>query len=88
MRDTARAPQPPTNQQTGHQMSRQGQFVPKKAYFGTKMAVLGLNILINFGGSKSSGTHISENHLDTLFALFYWSGMAPNGSEGPIFDPK
>ena len=36
MRDTARAPQPPTNQPTGHQMSRKGLYVPKKAYFWEK----------------------------------------------------
>ena len=71
LRDTARAPQPPTNQPTGHQMSRQGLYVPKKAYFGAKMAVFGPNILIILGGSKSSGTHISENHLRTSFALFF-----------------
>ena len=39
-------------------------------------------------GSKSSCTHISENHLGTSFALFYWSDMATNGSEGPILNPK
>ena len=32
--------------------------------------------------------HISENHLGTSFALFFWSGMATNGSERPISDPK
>ena len=37
--------------------------MPKKAYFGAKMAVFGPNILIILGGSKSSGTHISENYL-------------------------
>ena len=50
-------------QPTVYQMSRQGLYVPKKAYFGTKMAVFGPNILIILGGSKSSGTHISENHF-------------------------
>ena len=52
------------------------------------MAVFGPNILIILGGSKSSGTHISENHLGTMFALFFWSRMVPNGSERPIFCPK
>ena len=85
LRDTARAPQPPTNQPTGHQISWQGLYVPKKAYFGAKLAVFGPNIL---GGSKSSGTHISKKHLGASFALFYWSGMAPNGSERPVLGPK
>ena len=71
MQDTDRAPQPPTNQQTGHQVSRQSLYVPKKAYFGAKMAVFGPNILIILGGSKSSGTNISENHLYTSFPLFF-----------------
>ena len=61
--------------------------MPKNAYFGAKMAVFGPNILIILGRSKSSGTHISKNHWGTSFALFYWSGMAPNGSYRPIFDP-
>ena len=38
MRDTARAPHPPTNQSTMHQMNQQGLYVPKKAYFGKNLA--------------------------------------------------
>ena len=82
MRDTACAPQPPTNQPTGHQISRQGLYVPKKAYSGAKMAVFGPNILIILGGSKSSGTYISENHLGTSLALFFgraWHQMDQKG---------
>ena len=59
-------------------MNRQGLYVPKKAYFGAEMAIFGPNILIILGGSKSSGKHIPENHLDTLFALFFgraWNQM-------------
>ena len=62
--------------------------MPKKVYFGVKMAVFGPNILIILEGSKSSGTHISENHLGTSFTLFLWSGMAPHETERPIFGPK
>ena len=54
-------------------------YMPKKVYFGAKIIL---------GGSKSSGIHTSENHSDTWFALFYWSGRAHNGSERPIFGPK
>ena len=71
--------QSPTNQPTGHQMSRQSLFVPKNAYFAAKMAVFGPIILIILGGSKSSGTHISENHLGAVLALFVsraWHHMA------------
>ena len=64
---------------TTNQMCRQGLYVPKRAKMA-KIAVFGPNILIILRGSKSSGTHLSENHLGTSFALFYWSGMASNGS--------
>ena len=63
-------------------MSQQGLYVPKKAYLGAKMAVFGPNILIILGGSKSSDTHISENHLGTLFALLFgqaWHQMDQKG---------
>ena len=46
LRDTARAPQPPTKQPAGHLISQQGLYVPNKAYFGQKMADFGPNILI------------------------------------------
>ena len=77
-----------TNQPTWHQISRQGLYVTKKAYFGAKMAVFGPHILIILGGSKGSGTYISENHLGTLFELSFWSDMAPKESERPVFGPK
>ena len=44
-------------------MSRQGLYVPKKAYFGAKMVVFGPNILIFLGGSKSSGTHMYQKTI-------------------------
>ena len=53
MQDTARAPEPPTDQPTAHQMSRQGLHVPKKAYFEAKIAVFGPNFLIFFGHSTT-----------------------------------
>ena len=45
-------PQPPINQPTGPQMSRQGLYFPETAYFWGKIAVFGPNILIILGGSK------------------------------------
>ena len=51
-------------------MSRQGLYVPKKAYFGPNLAVFEQKILLFTGGSKSFGTHITKNHLGTSFALF------------------
>ena len=81
LRDTARAPQPPNNQPTGHQMNRQGLY---GSIFCGKNGRFWTNILIILGGSKSSGTH----HLGTSFALFFWSGIAPSGAERPIFCPN
>ena len=57
--------------------------MPKKVYFGVKMAVFGPNILIILLGIKSSSTH-----LGTSLALFYLSDRAPNGSESPKFGQK
>ena len=66
-------------------MNRQGLYVPKKAYFGEKMAVFGPNILIILEGSKSSGTHISENYLcgthiteNHLIGIFRPFGFVPD----------
>ena len=42
LRDTAGAAQPPTNRPTGHQMSQQGLYVPKKAYFGAEFLFFAL----------------------------------------------
>ena len=63
--------QPATNQPTGHQMSRLRLYVTKKANFGAKMAIFGPKILIILEGSKSSGTHISENNLATSFCCCF-----------------
>ena len=51
-------------------MRRLGLYVPKKACFGAKMAVFGPITLIILWGSKSSGTHISENHWGTCSHCF------------------
>ena len=81
---TARALQPPTNQPTGHQMSWQGLYMHKKAYFGAKMAVF-LAKRPNYVGREQKFWYPqSKNHWRTLFALFYWLGMAPNGPCRPI----
>ena len=41
---------------------------PEWSIFGPK---IGPKILIFMEGSKCFGTHLMENHLDTLFALFF-----------------
>ena len=58
LRDRARAPQPPTNPQTGHQMTK----MTKNANFGPDLVVLGQIILFFTGESKSFGTHITEKN--------------------------
>ena len=80
------------HQPTGHQTSRQGLYVPKKAYFGARMAVL---ILYHFGREQKIWyPHI--NHLGTSFAFLFlvkhgtkwirksnmWPTMAKNANFG------
>ena len=69
MRVTARAPQPPTNPPTGHQMSRPK--MNKNANFGQK-------ILIFPGEIKSFVTHITENPPRHLVHIVFWSGIGQN----------
>ena len=78
LRDTAREPQPPTNQPTGHQMSRQGLYVPKKAYFGAKMAVFGPNILIILGGAKVLVSNYQPPH-----SLFFFGRARDQMGKNP-----
>ena len=76
----------------------------KNANFGPNLVVFGQKILILTGESKSFGTHITEKHLGTLFALFYgragtkwakianiWPKLHRNDNYGPnlaVFGPK
>merc|ERR1711994_60404 len=60
----------------------------KNADFGPNLAIFGPKSLIFMGVSKSFGTNITENHLDNLFASFFWSGFGSNGPKMPIFGPK
>ena len=79
MRDTARAPQPPTNPPTGHQMSR-----PKM----NKNAKFGQKILIFPGEIKSFVTHIMENPPRHLVHIGFWSGIGQNVQKMAIFGQK
>ena len=45
------------------------------------MAVFGPKILIFMGVSKSFGTHITENHLGNLFALFFGQALDQMGQK-------
>ena len=66
LRDTARTPQPTTNQPTGHQWAGKA-YMCICAYFGAKMAVLGPNILTIL--TKRSGTHISVCSMRLLVRI-------------------
>ena len=50
-------------------------------YDAIKIRTVAKLIFCHIFSSKSFGIHISENHLDTSFALFFWSGMdlVPSG---------
>ena len=79
MRDTARAPQPPTNPPTGHQMSEPQ--INKNANFGQK-------ILIFPGEIKSFVTHITENPPRHLVQIGFWLDIRQNVQKMAIFGPK
>ena len=59
----------------------------QKCIFWTNFGRFWPRILIFEGVSGSFGTNITENHLETLSALF-WSGMGRNGQKIPIFGRK
>ena len=54
----------------------------KNAYFGAMFGRFWAKILILLRGSKSFGTHISENQLGTSFPLFFGRAEHQNGPEG------
>ena len=83
LRDTARAPQPPTNPPTGHQMSWQDlahndQICQFWAKFGRFFA----------NNPKSFGTHTLEKPPPHLVCIVFWSGFGSNGAKMPIFGPE
>ena len=80
MRDTARAPQPPTNPTTGHQMSQQGPWpkMNQNANFGPNLVVFGQKILMFTKEIKSFVTQIMENpprHLVGIGFRSPWDEM-------------
>ena len=87
LRDRARAPQQPTNPQTGHQMTKMTKMT-KNANFGPDLVVLGQKILIFTGESKSFGTHITEKPPTHLVCIVFWLGLGRNGPRMRIIGPK
>ena len=89
LRDTARAPQPPTDPQTGHRKSLHGLAqIDQNANFGPNLVVLGQKILISTGKIKSFVTHITENPPRHLVRIVFWSGIGQNVQKMAIFGPK
>ena len=97
MRDTARAPQPPTDSPTGHIIDQKCQFWAKFGRFGAKNPFF-------TGEIKSFVIHITENPPRNLVHIVFgqaldkcakngniWPKMTKNADFGPIlagFGPK
>ena len=60
----------------------------KNAYFGPKLAAFGSKTLILMGGSKSFGTHLTENPPRKLVRIVFLSGIGSNGPKMMIFGQK
>ena len=80
MRDTARAPQPPTNPPKGHQMSQQGlDQNEQKCQIRAKLSRSGVKNPNFTGESENFVTHIAEDPPRHLVCIVFWSGMGQNG---------
>ena len=89
MRDTARAPQPPTDPLTGHRISLHGLAqIDQKCQFWAKFGSFWAKILIFTGESKCFGTYITEEPPSHLFCIVFWSDMGRNGPTMTIFGQK
>ena len=89
LRDTARAPQPPTDPPTGHRISLHGLAqIDQNCQFWAKFGRLGQKILISTGKIKSFVTHITENPPRHLVHIVFWSGIGHNVQKMAIFCPK
>ena len=87
MRDTARAPQPPTDPPTGHRKACMAwPKSTKNANFGPNLVVFGQKILFLLKKSKVLLPTKRKTHLGTLFTLFFgqhWTKCAKNGNIWP-----
>ena len=89
MRDTARAPQPPTNPPTGHQMSRQGLTQnDQKCQFWAKLGCFWANNPNFYWRKQKFGTHITEKPPRHLVHIGFWSGIGQKVQKMAIFGPK
>ena len=88
MRDTARAPQPPTDPPTGHQISLHGLAqIDQKCQFWAKLGRFGAKNPFFTGEIKSFVTHITETTQAPCSHCF-WSDIGQNVQKMAIFGPK
>ena len=89
MRDTARAPQPPADPQTGHRISLHGLAqIDQKCQLSAKFGRFWANNPFFTGEIKSFVTHITENPPRHLVHTVFWSGIGQNVQKMAIFGPK
>ena len=90
LRDTARAPQPPTDPPTGQRISlhslaqidQKYQFWAKFCHFWAK------NPFFYWKKNKSFVTHITENPPRHLVHIVFWSDIGQNVQKMALFGPK
>ena len=89
MRDTARAPQPPTDPPTGERISLHGLAqVDQKYQFWAKFCHFWAKNPFYTGEIKSFVTHITENPPRHLVHIGFWLGIGQNVQKMAIFGPK
>ena len=89
LRDTARAPQPPTDPPTGHRISLHGLAQnDQKCQFWAKFGRFWAKNPFFTGEIKSFVTHITENPPRHLVHIGFWSGIGQNVQKMAIFGPK
>ena len=87
MRDTAHAPQPPTDQPTGHQMHALAK-IDQKCQFWAKFGRFWAKNPFFTGEIKSFVTHITKNPPRHLVHIVFWSGIGQKVQKMALFGPK
>ena len=89
MRDTARAPQPPADPQTGHKKSLHGLAkIVQKCQFWAKFGRFGAKNPFFTGEIKSFVTHITENPPRHPVQICFCSAIGQNVQKMAIFGQK
>ena len=89
LRDTARAPQPPTDPPTGHRISLHGLAqIDQKCQFWAKFGPFWAKNPFFTEEIKSFVTHITENPTRHLVHIVFWSEIGQKVQKMAIFGPK